>query len=103
MQDSLNPFYNNSTNFYKYYFQATKTLNANIQTTGGSERMTYSVGLGYYDEKGILKGTGYSRVNLMGNFILNPVEVLTVDFRAYLAYSDRSRGVRKSVFPEETK
>ena len=98
LQDSLNPFYNNSTNFYKYYFQATKTLNANIQTTGGSERMTYSVGLGYYDEKGILKGTGYSRVNLMGNFILNPVEVLTVDFRAYLAYSDRSRGVRKSGF-----
>lgn len=73
-------------------------MNANIQTTGGSERMTYSVGLGYYDEKGILKGTGYSRVNLMGNFILNPIEVLTVDFRAYLAYSDRSRGVRRSGF-----
>ena len=64
LQDSLNPFYNNSTNFYKYYFQATKTLNANIQTTGGSERMTYSVGLGYYDEKGILKGTGYSRCSI---------------------------------------
>ena len=25
LQDSLNPFYNNSTNFYKYYFQATKS------------------------------------------------------------------------------
>ena len=98
LQDSLNPFYNNSTNFYKYYFQATKTLNANIQTSGGSERMTYSVGLGYYDEEGILKGTGYSRINLMGNFIMNPIPMLTVDFRNYLAFSDRSRGVKSSGF-----
>ena len=60
--------------------------------------MTYSVGLGYYDEEGILKGTGYSRINLMGNFIMNPIPMLTVDFRNYLAFSDRSRGVKSSGF-----
>lgn len=92
LQDSLNPFFNNSTNFFKYYFQTGKVLNANIQTNGGNERMTYSVGLGYYDEKGILKNTGYNRVNLMGNFNFTPVERLSIDFRTYLSYSDRSRG-----------
>lgn len=98
LQDSLNPFYNNCTNFFKYFFQASKTLNANIQTSGGSERMSYSVGLGYYNEQGILKGTGYKRANLMGNFTFNPVDRLTVDFRNYLSFSDRSRGSKKSGF-----
>lgn len=98
LQDSLNSYYNNCTNFFKYFFQASKTLNANIQTSGGSERMSYSIGLGYYNEEGILKGTGYKRANLMGNFSLNPVKQLTVDFRNYLSFSDRSRGVKKSGF-----
>lgn len=97
-QDSLNPFYNNSTNFFKYYFKAARTLNANIQTYGGSERITYSVGLGFYDEDGIMKGTGYKRVNLMGNFLFDPRSWLGVDFRTYLAYTDRSRGVRDGGF-----
>lgn len=97
-QDSLNPFYNNSTNFFKYFFQAARTLNANIQTSGGSERITYSVGLGYYDEEGIMKGTGYKRVNLLGNFIFDPRSWLSVDFRTYLSYADRSRGVRNGGF-----
>ena len=31
LQDSLNPFYNNSTNWWKYAFHTGKTLNANLQ------------------------------------------------------------------------
>ena len=98
LQDSLNPFYNNSTNFFKYYFRKAKVTNANIQTIGGSENMTYSVGLGYYKEEGILKNSDFSRVNLMGNFLMNPTNRITVDFRNYLSYSDRSKGVRNSGF-----
>lgn len=96
LQDSLNPFYNNSTNFFKYYFRPGKVLNANIQTMGGSERMSYSVGIGYYNEKGISKGSGYSRINLMGNFNMNPIRPLAIDFRTYLAVSDRSKGSTSS-------
>lgn len=96
LQDSLNSFYNNSTDFFKYYFQTGKTTNANIQTYGGSERMTYSIGGGYYGEDGILKGSAFDRVNVMGNFSVLPTKFLTVDFRTALTYSDRSRGSRKS-------
>lgn len=92
LQDSMNAFYNNSTNFFKYYFQPAEVWNANLQTNGGTERMTYSVGLGYYGETGILKGTGYNRLNLMGNFTFSPVDRLNIDFRTYLSSSDRSRG-----------
>ena len=34
LQDSLNPFYNNSTNWWKYCFDAGKILNANLQASG---------------------------------------------------------------------
>lgn len=97
IQDSLNNFYNNSTNFMKYYFQPGKVLNANIQTYGGSEKMTYSIGLGYYNEEGILKGSGYNRLNLMGNFNVVPVENLSIDLQTYLSVADRSRGTRNGV------
>ena len=33
LQDSLNPFYNNSTNWWKYCFDAGKILNANLQVS----------------------------------------------------------------------
>ena len=45
-QDSLNTFYNNSTNFFPIYFETGKITNANIQTYGGSDRMIYGIGLG---------------------------------------------------------
>lgn len=96
LQDSTNSFYNNSTDFFKYYFHMGKITNANIQTYGGSEKMTYSIGGGYYGEDGILKGTNFDRINLMGNFSANPVKYLTVDFRTYLSYTDRSRGTNNS-------
>ena len=96
LQDSLNAFYNNSTNFFKYYFDPGKVTNANIQAYGGSERIDYSVGLGFYDETGILKGTGFKRINLMGNFNMIPVKRLSLDFRTNLSFTDRSRGVKNS-------
>lgn len=92
VQDSLNPFFNNSTNWYKYVFRTGKILNANIQTSGGTEKMTYMVGAGYYKETGIMPGSDFARVNLLTNLSFNPVKKLTVDSRFYLAYTDRSRG-----------
>ena len=80
-QDSLNTFYNNSTNFFPIYFETGKITNANIQTYGGSDRMTYGIGLGYYDEKGIFKGTGFKRFDLNSNMTVTPVPRLNVDLR----------------------
>ena len=48
VQDSLNKFYNNSTNLFDYYFKTGKVTDANIQLSGGSNTIAYHVGLGYY-------------------------------------------------------
>lgn len=98
LQDSLNVFYNNSSDFFKHFYQKGKVTNANIQTYGGSDRTSYSIGLGYYDEEGIAIGTGYNRLNLMGNFSASPIDDLTIIFNNYISVSDRSRGVSSGGF-----
>ena len=93
-QDSLNPFYNNSTDLFDYYFRTAKVTDVNIQVSGGGTNIAYNIGLGYYDEKGVLRGTGFSRVKLISNLFVSPVEKMNMNLRFYLARTDRSRSSR---------
>ena len=91
LSDSLNTFYNNQTNHYKEYFQKAKVTNANLQVYGGNKKITYGLGLGYYSETGILKGTGFNRLNLSCNLKVKPVEKITFDFRFAGSFNERNR------------
>ena len=95
-QDSLNVFYNNSTNFFPIYFETGKITNANIQTYGGSDRMIYGIGLGYYDETGIFKGTGFKRYDLNSNMTVTPVPQLKVDLRFNASLVQKKRASSSS-------
>lgn len=91
-QDSLNDFYNNATNFFPMYYHKGKVTNANIQSYGGSEKIAYSLGLGYYDESGILKGSGFNRIDLNSSMNIIPVDKLTVDLRLNASLANRKQG-----------
>ena len=91
LQDSLNSFYNNATNFFPMYFETGKVTNANIQTYGGNDKITYGIGLGYYDESGILKGTGFNRIDLTTNFNVIPINRLNLDLRFYISLTNRKK------------
>lgn len=92
LRDSLNPLFNNSTNWYEYMFRPARVLNANIQASGGTEKVQYLIGAGYYDEKGIQKGSDFSRVNFITNLNAEPVKNFTVDSRISFSYMSRHRG-----------
>ena len=91
LQDSLNPFYNNSTNLFDYYFNTGKTTDANLQMSGGGEKISYNIGLGYYTEKGVLRNTGFNRVKLLSNLYFRPFPRLEGNFRFYVARTGRNR------------
>lgn len=97
LQDSLNPFYNNQTNWWKYVFRTGKILNANLQASGGSKRFSYMMGAGYYTETGIMNLSAYKRFNVMSNLSATPSEMLRMDIRLYGAYVDRSRNSRNAL------
>lgn len=92
VQDSLNPFYNNSTDWFRYAFRTGKVLNANLQASGGSAKVRYLVGAGVYDEKGIAYGSDFTRVNFLTNLNINPVRNMILDSRISLTYMGRTRG-----------
>ena len=91
LQDSLNKFYNNSTDLFDYYFRTGKVTDANIQLTGGSAKTAYNIGLGYYTETGVLRNTGFNRVKLLSNLYIKPYENVESNLRFYLARTGRNR------------
>ena len=92
LQDSLNEFYNNSTDWWRYTYRTANVYNANIQASGGSEKIHYMLGAGYYKEEGIMYGSDYQRVNVLTNISVHPTKRLSVDNQISLSYTDRSRG-----------
>ena len=91
LQDSLNPFYNNQTNWWKQMFRTGEVVNANLQASGGNEKIRYMVGMGYYTEDGIMINSSFKRANFITNLNMKPAKRIRLDTRFYLAYTDKSR------------
>ena len=98
LQDSLNPFYNNSTDLFKYYFQTAHVVNADAQISGGAEKIAYNVTLGYYNEEGMLRGTGFNRFKAGSNLMMKPKENLDVNLGFYLARTVRDRSGKGNIY-----
>ena len=98
LQDSLNPFYNNSTDLFKYYFQTAHVVNADAQISGGAEKIAYNVTLGYYNEEGMLRGTGFNRFKAGTNLMMKPKENLDVNLGFYLARTARERSGKGNIY-----
>ncbi|TKC05304.1 SusC/RagA family TonB-linked outer membrane protein [Pedobacter frigoris] len=74
LSDSLNAFYNNSTDWQNVFYRTTLNQNHNVNASGGDERFNYKVNLGYYDERGIVENTGLKRYSLGMNVLYQPNE-----------------------------
>lgn len=78
LSDSLNPFFNNSTNWQDLYYQITSNQSHNLQVSGGNQELNYKTNLNYYNEKGVIKNTGFNRYSLSLNINFRPNEKLQV-------------------------
>lgn len=92
LQDSLNTFYNNSTNFFPAYYETGQVTNANIQAYGGAKNMNYGIGLGYFGESGVLKGSGYERIDLNSTLNVSPKDKFHIDLSFNASLTNRKRG-----------
>ncbi|SHG98065.1 SusC/RagA family TonB-linked outer membrane protein [Pedobacter caeni] len=72
LSDSLNAYYNNSTNWQSYFYRRTYNHSQNVDISGGDNTFNYKVNTGYYDEKGIVENTGLSRFSLNMNMQYQP-------------------------------
>jgi TonB-linked SusC/RagA family outer membrane protein len=52
-----------NTDWLSYIFKTAPTQNHNLTFSGGNEKTTYNVSLGYVDQNGIIKGFNYKKYN----------------------------------------
>lgn len=91
LTDSLNSFYNNSTDWQKLYFRDADLKNINLSVSGATQTASYRLGVDYYNEKGIVLGSGFTRFALTYNGIFKPSPKLTITGRANLSQTDASQ------------
>lgn len=74
LSDSLNAYYNNSTNWQAVFYKPTYNYSHNVNISGGSQKFNYKVNMGIYDQKGIIENTGLTRYSLNMNTRYQPSE-----------------------------
>lgn len=94
--DSLNPFFNNSTNWWEYAFRVGRVTKADVQLSGGTENVRYFMNGALYDEKGIMISSGFTRLSFLSNLEANLTSKLSAHANINLAYTTKNGGNGKS-------
>lgn len=79
LSDYLNPYYNNSTNWQGIFIRPQFNMTHNVAAAGGDTKFNYKSNLSYYNEKGIIANTGFSRYTMSMNTEYMP----TTTFRLF--------------------
>ncbi|WP_434036694.1 SusC/RagA family TonB-linked outer membrane protein [Formosa sp. 4Alg 33] len=93
LSDSLNPAFNNNVNYQGLFYQPGIIQNYDFGVSGGSEKSNYRVNLGYYDEEGIVVGTGFSRISASINLGIKINDKIDNQTVVRLGYVDRQTGL----------
>lgn len=92
LADSLNAFFNNSTDWQSIFYQTTYNQTHNLAIDGGDTKFNYKANLGYYGENGIIKNTGFDRYNLSMNMEFKPTERLRFFGSIYGSVGKQKKG-----------
>lgn len=81
------------TDWYNEIYRPAQIQDYNVSITGGSDKGSYAFTVGYMDEQGILKYTGFQRLSLRSNADANVTKWLKVGESLGLGYTN-GRGNR---------
>jgi len=80
-----------NTNWYKETFGVGKTMNYNVNATGGTEKIKYFVSVGNFNQQGNVKNFDYNRINLRSNIDAVIADNLNLTFDISGRIEDRKR------------
>jgi TonB-linked SusC/RagA family outer membrane protein len=72
-----------------YYFNPALVMNHNLSVSGGTEKSTYNLSLGYLDQEAMLPGYDFKRYNALLNYSNQLSKTVTVGTILNLTYKDR--------------
>jgi hypothetical protein len=97
LTDSLNPSYNNATDWQDLFYQSGRVSNYDVNISAGSDIMNYRLSLNYYDEDGIVRNTGFSRYSIRGNFDFKLSPIARTNLILSTARLNRRRGLGRGI------
>jgi len=92
LTDSLNGFYNNSTNWQGLFYQTTINTQNNVQISGGSPKLNYKANLAYMRNQGVIKNTGFDKYSLNMQLNIQPNSRLRISTQLFGALGQKQRG-----------
>ena len=94
----LNRYLNNiSTDWVDLVSQQGSQQNHYIDISGGTKDVSYVIGFGYQDEKGVYVNDQYSRYNLKANITAKLSDKWSAGFNINTAYSTQEQGSENSI------
>jgi len=92
LSDSLNAYYNNSTNWQDIFYRTTYNQTHNIAIDGGNKKLNYKANIGYFGEKGVIQNTGFQRFNLNTRMEFRPSERFAFSGTVYGQIGKQNKG-----------
>lgn len=92
LSDSLNAYYNNSTDWQAKFYRNTFNQTHNVDISGGENTFNYKVNMGYFSKKGIVENTDFTRYTLNMNAQYQPNERFKLVASASNALANNSTG-----------
>ena len=92
LSDSLNPYYNNATDWQRLFYRTTYNQSHNINASGGDQEFNYKVNANFYDSKGIVDNTGFTRYSLSMNMGYRPTEKFNLSAYINTSLGKNSKG-----------
>ena len=97
LTDSLNPSFNNATDWQELFYSTGRVSNYDISISAGSDIINYRLSLNFYDEDGIVRNTGFKRYALRGNFDFKLFPVAQTSLIVAASRMDRKRGLGRGI------
>lgn len=92
LTDSLNAFFNNSTDWQGLFYQTTVNTNNNVQVSGGNIKMNYKANFAYQKNQGVIKNTGFNKYSLNMQLNMQPSKKLRIGAQLFSALGQKQRG-----------
>ena len=93
LTDKYNPSFNNAYDFQDMFYRPGVTQDYNASIEGGDEKSSYRIGLGYYTEKAVVEGTGYSRLTFNTALVNDLSKHVHNDLSIRFSFQDRKGGI----------
>ena len=95
LTDSLNPAFNNATDWQGMFYKTGILNNYDLAVAGATDAIHYRLSLGHYKEDGIVKNTGFKRYSVLGTVGAKVTPWLTNLTRFRYSRTDRPRNINE--------